>query len=115
MGKQGQSIIANLEKIAPEIRHLVSQAKLNDQQRVNLIAELPKIAAEIPRIQAETEESHQRRLLKAAQTKIEELKVPHQQLEADLYKRGGIGYKAETFRKGASVVPGLNWLFSGPR
>ena len=31
MDKQGRSIIANLEKIAPEIRHLVSQANLNDQ------------------------------------------------------------------------------------
>lgn len=113
MSQQGQHIIASLEKIAPEIKVLVSQESLNYAQRSRLLAELPKIAAEIPKIKAETEESYQRRLLDAARTKIEELKAPHQQFLADMYRPGGIGYKADQFRKGASVVPGLNWLFGG--
>lgn len=113
MGKQGQSIIANLEKIAPEIRLMVSQANLNNQQRANLVATLPLVAAQVVRTKAETEVAYQEKLLKAAQTKIDELKSVKGGFEAELYKPGGIGAKADTFKKGASVVPGLNWLFSG--
>lgn len=110
MDKQGRSIIANLQKIAPEIKVLVSQAGLNDASKAKFLAELPKIAAEIPRIKAETEESYQRRLLDSARTTIESLKTNKATLESNLYSREGIGTKADTFRKGASVIPGLNWL-----
>lgn len=113
MGKQGQSIIANLEKIAPEIRLMVSHANLNDQQRASLVAQLPLVAAQVVRTKAETEVAYQERLLKAAQTKIDELRSVKGGFEAELYRPGGIGYKADMFKKGASVIPGLNWLFSG--
>ena len=115
MAKQGQHIIASIEKIAPEIRLMASQVGLNDAQRSRFLAEIPKIFVEIPRIRAETEESYQRRLLDEMRTRMEQLRIPHQKMEADMYQPGGVGYKADMFRKGASVVPGLNWLFSGPR
>jgi len=113
MDTQGSKIVEEIKKIAPEIKVLVSQERLNYAQRERLLAELPRIAAEIPKIHAETEESHQRRLLDAARTFIESMKGPKARAEHDLYQPDGIGTKADRFRKGASVVPGLNWLFKG--
>jgi len=111
MRKQGQSIIANLEKIAPEIRYLVSQANLNDQQRRNLIAELPRIAAEVPRIKAETDLAYQNRLLKEIETRLkgyEENKGKH---ESWMMQPGGIGSVSDAVRRAVSGVPGLSWLY----
>jgi len=111
MNKQGQSIIANLEKIAPEIRHLVSQANLNDQQRRNLIAELPRIAAEVPRIKAETDLAYQNRLLREVETRLkgyEENKGKH---ESWMMQPGGIGSVSDAMKRAVSGVPGLSWLY----
>lgn len=113
MSKQGQYLVEQITKIAPEIKVLVSQERLNMAQREHLLAELPKIAAEIPRIKAETDVAYQERLLKAIETRLHELKQNKGQFESDMYKHGGIGYKADAFKKGASVIPGLNWLFKG--
>jgi len=74
MDTQSRSLLENLEKIAPEIKVLVSQARLNEASRSRLLAELPKIAAEIPKIRAETEVAYQERLLKGVQTRLEFLK-----------------------------------------
>ena len=111
MDKQGRSIIANLEKIAPEIRHLVSQANLNDRQRRNLIAELPKIATEVPRIKAETDLAYQNRLLREVETRLrgyEENKGKH---ESWMMQPGGIGSVSDAMRRAVSGVPGLSWLY----
>lgn len=73
MDTQGKSIVANMEKIAPEIRVLVSKAKLNDASRNKLVAELPLIAAQIPKVRAETEVAYQHRLLMGIETRLKEL------------------------------------------
>lgn len=112
MGKQGQSIVENLQKIAPEIKVMLSQVGVNNAMRSKLLAELPKISAEIPRIKAETDVAYQERLLKEVQTRLEGYKEAHGRFQSDMYQKGGIGYKADQFRKGASVVPGLSWLFT---
>jgi len=70
MDTQSKHVLASMDKIAPEIKHLVSQANLNDQQKRNLIAELPLIAANVRRVHAETEESYQRRLLLGVETRL---------------------------------------------
>lgn len=84
-GAQEKQTLAAIEKIAPEIKVLVSQAALNDAQKRKLIAELPLIAAQIPRVRAETEESYQRRLLLGIQTQLENLKTAHGTAEADFW------------------------------
>lgn len=112
MAKQGQSIVENLQKIAPEIKVMLSQVGVNNAMRSKLLAELPLIAAQVPRVKAETEVAYQERLLKEVQTRLEGYKEAHASFQSDMYQKGGIGYKADQFRKGASVVPGLSWLFT---
>lgn len=85
MDTQGRSLIAHMEKIAPEIRHLFSQADLNDAQRRRALAELPLIAAQVPRTRAETLESHQRRLLDSVRMNIEALKKNESSAFSDYY------------------------------
>lgn len=78
---QGDLNLANAEHqreliklVAPQIRHLVSEADLNDAQRAKLIAELPNILAQTPLIRAQTNESNQRALLDNVRMQIEALK-----------------------------------------
>lgn len=112
MDTQGKHILAQIEKIAPEIKLILSQTALNYAQRQKLVAELPLVAAEVVRTKAETEKAYQQRLLDAVRTKIEDLRTNKSVAESNLYAPGGIGTKADQFRKGASVIPGLSWLFN---
>lgn len=117
LGKHGDYLTEQIRKVSPEIRHLVSQANLNDAQRQKFVAELPLIAAQVVQSGAHTAESQQRTLLDKAKTRLEELKENKGMYERDMYHNTanstGIGYKADQFKKGASIVPGLNWLFRG--
>lgn len=74
MDTQGKHILATIEKIAPEIREIVSRIGLNDAQKQRALSELPLIAANITKTSAETEEAYQRRLLLGVQTSLESLK-----------------------------------------
>lgn len=112
MQTQGTHILASIQKIAPEIRLLTEQANLSVAERGKVIAELPLIASQVVRNKAETEESYQKRLLKEVETKLENLKVNKATADSNLYTPAGVGTKADRFRKGASVVPGLSWLFN---
>lgn len=118
MDTQGQAIIANLQKLAPEIRHLVSQSDLNDAQKNRLVAELPLIAAQVQRTRAETEESYQRRLLAVVETRLKDLQVPGARNEAGFQDSfaGQIHSGTSSWsRAGSSILGGvsdsLKWLF----
>lgn len=115
MGTQSREIEERIKKIQPEIAEIISRTKLNQASVTRIYAELPLIASQVVRNKAETEESYQRRLLKVVDTRIREYEENHARFEAEMYKQGGIGWKAEMFKKGASVVPGLNWLFGGTK
>ena len=74
MDTKGSSIMANLQKLGPEIRVLVSQADLNEAQKRKFIAELPLVAASVERTRAETLESWQRRMLLNVEMQLQVLK-----------------------------------------
>lgn len=80
-----QSILANMQKIAPEIREIVSRTNLNDATKSKVLAELPLIASQIVRYRAETEESYQRRLLDGVRSRIEFLKQNESSAYSDMY------------------------------
>lgn len=85
MDTQGRSLLAHMEKIAPEIRHLVSQANLNDASKRKILAELPLIASQVHRTAAETEESYQRRLLLGVETRLGQLRQAQGESESDFW------------------------------
>lgn len=111
------SVMANLEKIAPEIQHLVSQSHLNEAQRRKFLAELPLIAAQVPRTKAETLEVHQRRLMHAVEMNLNALKMN----EGEAYsKYWGSNYGqnmpyihsgTKAFSDVAGSISPFGWLF----
>lgn len=96
MHVQGEQIYASIEKIAPEIKLMVSQMHLNEASRRKVLSELPLIAAQIPRVRAETEESYQRRLLLGVQTRLESLK----QNEGEAFS----GYYGSSYGKASPYI-----------
>lgn len=117
MDTQGKSLLAHMEKIAPEIKHLVAQANLNEQQRRNLIAELPRIAAEIPRIRAETEKAYQHRLLLGVETQLKFLEQNHAQSQSNFWgskwgqNQPYVTSGTKAFSDVAGAVSPFSWLF----
>lgn len=114
------SIMANLEKIAPEIKVMVSQASLNDASKRKLLAELPLIAAQVPRVKAETLETHQRRLLEAVQMNLDALKLNEGKAHSDYYG-SAVGHASpyvnqagRTFSDVAGSISPFGWLFARP-
>ncbi|WNK14341.1 MAG: DNA pilot protein [Microvirus sp.] len=112
-----KSILANIEKIGPEIRNLISQANLNDAQKNRFIADLPLISAQISRTHAETAESHQRRLLGVVETRLKDLSVPGATNEAGFQSSsaGSLHSGSSTWsRIGSSILGGaadsFRWL-----
>lgn len=85
MGTQGKSLMEHIQLIAPQIKTLISQERLNEASRRKLLAELPKIAAEIPRIRAETLEAYERRLFTAVQARVHSLKENEGVATSDMY------------------------------
>lgn len=117
MDTQGRHILASIEKIAPEIKQIVSQTHLNDASRRKLLAELPLISSQIVKNRAETEESYQRRLLLGVQTRIESLKQNEGQAYADFYG-SSYGHAAPYVHSGtkafsdvAGSISPFGWLF----
>lgn len=85
MDVQGKHILASIEKIAPEIKVLVSQAHLNDASRAKLLKELPLIAAQTTRTHAETEVAYQHRLLLGIETRLKQLQQNQGEAESAYY------------------------------
>lgn len=119
MDTQGQHILASIEKIAPEIKVLVSQANLNDASRRKLMAELPLLAAQTSMTKAHTLESMQSRLLGEVRTRIESLKENQGVADSDFYG-SGYGRVAPYISHGTSAVSNAlgavspwAWLLSG--
>lgn len=114
------SIMANLEKIAPEIKVLVSQASLNDASKRKLLAELPLIAAQVPRVKAETLETHQRRMLEAVRMNLDALKMNEGKVHSDYYGSSVgaaapyINQAGRTFSDVAGSISPFGWLFARP-
>jgi len=117
MDTQAKSITANLEKVAPEIRKLVSEADLNDAQKRRFLAELPLIAAQVPRTKAETLETHQRRFMHQVQMRLDVLKENEGKAFSDFY---GSGYGraspyvhsgTKAFSDVAGSISPFGWLF----
>lgn len=111
------SVMANLEKIAPEIRKLVSSADLDDAQKRRFLAELPLIAAQVPRTQAETLEVHQRRLMHQVEMQLNVLKMNEGKAYSDFY---GSNYghaspythsATKAFSDVAGSISPFGWLF----
>lgn len=80
-----QYVSAQIQKVAPEIRKLVSEAHLNDQMKQKLLAELPLIAAQVQKTSAETETEYQRKLLMAVETTLGALKYNESKSHSDMY------------------------------
>lgn len=85
MGQQGQAVMANLQKVAPEIREIVSRIGLNDAQKHRALAELPLIAANVGKTRAETTESYERRLLLSIENRLQSLKTNEASATSDMY------------------------------
>lgn len=121
MRTQGQSIIENIKKVAPEIEVLVSHARLNDASRRKLLAELPLIASQIPMNRAHTLESMQSRLLSEVRTRIESLRENQGTAESDFYS-SSYGKASPYISHGTSAVGNTlgslspwAWLLRGGR
>jgi len=74
-----------INKVAPEIREMLSRSNLNEAQVTRIAGELPLIAAQVPKIKAETLESHQRRFLTQVEMKIKDLKTNEATAYSDFY------------------------------
>lgn len=109
MGKQGQHLMAQIEKVGPEIKEIFSRISVNDATRKKLLAELPLIAAQIPKIKAETEESYQRRLLDGVRTRLEYLKQNEGAAESEFYS-GGSGPALKAGEKVLGALSPFGWL-----
>lgn len=73
MDTQGSHILASIEKIAPEIKEIVSRTNLNDAQRAKALQELPLVVANISRTKAETTERYQHKILLGVETYLKSL------------------------------------------
>lgn len=108
-----------ITQVAPQIRHLVSQANLNDAQRQRLLAELPKIAAETSKLGAETLHSHQSRFLMQVEQQLKVLKMNEGKAFSDFYD-SAMGRSSPYIHSGtkafsdvAGSVSPFGWLFKG--
>lgn len=119
MDTQGRSLLAHLEKIAPEIRVMVSQERLNEASRLRLLKELPLIAANTQKSAAETEESYQRRLLLGIQTRLESLRQNQGESESNFWasdwgkNQPYISSGAKAFNEVAGSISPWAWLLRG--
>lgn len=85
MATQGKSILANIERVKPEIAEIVSRMHLNYAERQKALAQLPLIAAEVPRVRGETLESFDRRLLINVQRRLAELSTNKAESESSMH------------------------------
>ena len=115
-----QFVRESLFKIAPEIKHILSQAHLNDASIRKLSAELPLIGSQIVKNRAETEESYQRRLLAGIETQIRSLHQNEAKAFSDYYgSRVGhaspyINQATRSFSETAGSISPFAWLFARP-
>lgn len=120
MDTQGKHILASIEKIAPEIKVLVSQARLNEASRLKLLKELPLIAAQTTRTHAETEESYQRRLLLGVETRLKFLEQNQAESHSEMYGSDygkALPYVSSGAKAFGDVTGGLSpwaWLLKNP-
>lgn len=84
-----KSVLANMQKIAPEIQKLVSEAHLNDASKHRALAELPLIFSQVQRTQGENDLNYERRLLTATQKTLDELKINEASAKSSMF---GTGY-----------------------
>jgi len=116
MDTQGKHVLASIEKIAPEIKVLVSQEKLNNASRQKLLAELPLIAAQIPKTHAETEVAYQHRLLLGIETRLKQLQQNEGEAHSNYYASGmgqAMPYVHSGAKAFADILGGLSpwaWL-----
>jgi len=113
-----RSVLASIEKIAPEIKVMVSKVGLNDAQRSKFLRELPLIAAQVGKTHAETGEHFQNRLLKSVETSLLHLKSNEASSWSNFYAspQGAaqpyITSGTKAFSDVAGSISPFGWLFS---
>lgn len=107
----------SLFKIAPEIKHILSQWKLNEASERKLLAELPLISSQIVRNRAETEVAYQQRLLKGIETRLLDLKQNEGQAHSSFYgsqwgqNQPYVTSGTKAFSDVAGSISPFGWLF----
>lgn len=86
LGANKDFIVAQITKVAPEIKKMVSQANLNDAQKQRVLAELPLIAARVGLTTSETDLNNEKRFLTGVQTMLETLKVNEARASSEMYE-----------------------------
>lgn len=115
MQSQSSFVMAQIQKVGPEIRHLVSQANLNDQQRYKFIAELPLIVAETDLKNAETQTEVQKKILLNVEGYLATLRSNEAQARSSFWgsNQGQYSPYIHDATSALGDVTGLAWLFSG--
>lgn len=103
METQGKHILATMEKIAPEIKEIISRIGLNDANKQRALQEIPLIIANTEKSRAETAETHQNRILLGVKTHLEALKRNEGQAQSDYYGTG-YGRAMPYVHSGTSVI-----------
>nr|QJB20103.1 MAG: DNA pilot protein [Microvirus sp.] len=121
MDIQGKEILARMEKIAPEIKEIISRIRVNDATRQKLMTELPLIAAQTGLTSAHSLESTQRRFLDAVRTRAESLKLSEGEAFSDFYSSSYgratpyINSGAKAFGEVTGSLSPWAWLLKGKK